>query len=52
MKSMALDVRDRYASATEMLHDMEEFRKNPAILFENHTMMDDATRILPRPNFI
>lgn len=48
MKSMALDVRDRYASATEMLHDMEEFRKNPAILFENHTMMDDATRILPR----
>ncbi len=33
MKGMALDVKDRYSSATEMLQDMEEFRKNPAILF-------------------
>ena len=33
MKGMALDVKDRYPSATDMLKDMEEFRKNPAILF-------------------
>ena len=33
MKGMALDTKDRYPSATEMLHDMDEFRKDPAILF-------------------
>ena len=33
MKGMALDTKDRYSSATEMLRDMEEFRKNPMILF-------------------
>ena len=47
MKGMALDVRDRYASATQMLQDMEEFRKNPAILFDYHTVLDDATRVIP-----
>ena len=46
MKGMALDVKDRYPSATEMLQDMEEFRKNPAILFgyAYKTPMIDATR--------
>ena len=34
MKGMSLEVADRYVSATEMLVDMEEFRKNPAILFQ------------------
>ena len=33
MKAMALDTKDRYPSATEMLHDMDEFRKDPAIVF-------------------
>ncbi|MCI6729800.1 MAG: Stk1 family PASTA domain-containing Ser/Thr kinase [Clostridiales bacterium] len=33
MKAMAVDPAQRYASATEMLYDMEEFRKNPNILF-------------------
>ena len=33
MKAMALEVADRYESATLMLQDMEEFRKNPAIVF-------------------
>ena len=47
MKAMALEVRDRYVSATEMLQDMEEFRKNPAIVFAYHTLMDDATRKIP-----
>ncbi len=47
MKGMALEIRDRYVSATEMLQDMEEFRKNPAIHFAYHTVLDDATRKIP-----
>jgi len=47
MKGMALEIRDRYVSATEMLQDMEEFRKNPAITFDYRTMIDDATRTIP-----
>ena len=47
MKGMALEVNDRYVSATEMLHDMEEFRQNPDMVFNYHTMVDDATRALP-----
>ena len=47
MKGMALEIRDRYVSATEMLQDMEEFRKNPAILFDYKTALDDATRAIP-----
>ena len=34
LKGMSLEPKDRYASATEMLQDMEEFRKNPAIDFQ------------------
>ena len=34
VKGMALEPKDRYSSATEMLQDMEEFRKNPAIDFQ------------------
>ena len=34
LKGMSLDPKDRYASATEMLQDMEEFRKNPSIDFQ------------------
>ena len=33
-KGMALDAKDRYVSATEMLRDMDEFRKDPMIIFE------------------
>ena len=46
MKGMALDVKDRYVSATEMLQDMEEFRKNPAIDFGyiQKPFVDDTTR--------
>ena len=47
MKGMALEIKDRYVSATEMLQDMEEFRKNPAITFDYHTILDDATRTIP-----
>ena len=34
LKGMALEPKDRYSSAAEMLQDMEEFRKNPAIDFQ------------------
>ena len=44
MKGMALEIQDRYVSATEMLQDMEEFRKNPAILFHYRSIVDDSTR--------
>ncbi len=32
MHAMELETKDRYASATEMLKDMDEFRKDPSIL--------------------
>ncbi len=44
MKAMALEIQDRYVSATELLQDMEEFRKNPAIVFQYRTIVDGATR--------
>ena len=44
MKGMALEIQDRFVSASEMLLDMEEFRKNPAILFQYKSLVDDATR--------
>ena len=47
MKGMSLEPRDRYSSAGEMLQDMEEFRKNPAILFGYQKTMDEATRTIP-----
>ena len=33
MHAMEVNPDDRYTSATEMLHDMEEFRKNPGMTF-------------------
>ena len=47
LKGMSLEVRDRYVSATEMLQDMEAFRQHPAIRFNYHSLVDDATRVLP-----
>lgn len=46
MKGMALEPNDRYCSATEMLHDMEEFRKNPMIVFpwSVHSRVSDTTQ--------
>ena len=44
MKGMSLEVKDRYASATEMLHDMDEFRKDPMILFGGpKSVVDEPT---------
>jgi len=42
MKAMAHDPADRYASATAMLYDMDEFRKTPSILFDYNIPPTDA----------
>jgi len=48
MHSMELEARDRYSSATEMLKDMDEFRKDPSILFgySTHMVVSGATQPL------
>jgi serine/threonine-protein kinase len=48
MHGMELETKDRYASATEMLRDMDEFRKDPGIVFDysNHTVVSGATQPL------
>ena len=47
MKGMALDAKDRYSSATEMLQDMEQFRVNPAVMFADpQAVSQDATIVL------
>ena len=49
MKAMALNIDDRYSSAMAMLGDMDEFRKNPAMLFDyNIGPLDEVTK-LPKP---
>ena len=48
VKAMMRDSAKRYASAQAMLYDMDEFRKDPTILFDYNntsTGMDDATLI-------
>ena len=46
LHGMELETKDRYASATEMLQDMDEFRKNPGILlnYNNRTVVSGATQ--------
>ncbi len=48
MKAMSREPGKRYATEAAMLYDMDEFRKNPAILFDYNnpaTEMDAATRL-------
>ena len=47
MKGMALDPQNRYASAALMLKDMDEFRKDPSIIFVMPGMPTGATQVLP-----
>ncbi len=50
MKAMARDLKDRYPTATQMLTDMDEFRKDPALLFEyNVPPLDEVTRLKKPP---
>ena len=52
MKAMAHETADRYTTATQMLGDMDEFRKNPAILFDYNTPPLEAVTKLPKPPLI
>ena len=48
MKAMAHEISDRYVSATRMLSDMDEFRKDPTLLFDYNTPpLDAVTRMTP-----
>ena len=49
MKAMAHSLEDRYVSAAAMLADMEEFRKDPTILFDYNVPPLDAVTQMPRP---
>ena len=48
MKAMTNEIEDRYVSATKMLNDMDEFRKDPTILFDYNTPPLDAVTRIPR----
>ena len=48
MKAMAHEPAERYASATQMLADLDEFRKSPAILFDYNTPPTDAVTNMPK----
>ena len=53
LKGMALDAKDRYPSATEMLYDMDEFRKDPLIVFQvPGGVTDEPTRKLDREEIL
>ena len=52
MKAMGHDPADRYDTATKMLADLDEFRKNPGILFDYNTPPIDAVTELPKPPLV
>ena len=52
MKAMSHEAADRYTHATQMLTDMDEFRKDPAILFDYNTPPTDAVTNLPKPPLV
>ena len=50
MKAMAPDLKERYQTTTEMLVDMDEFRKNPVLLFDYQMPpLDAVTKLKPTP---
>ena len=50
MHAMARESAERYSTATQMLADMDEFRKNPGILFDYNTPpLDEVIRINKPP---
>ncbi len=48
MKAMAPQVKQRYASAEDMIHDLEEFRKNPEINFD-YDLLDLRSSVTDEP---
>ena len=49
MKAMAHDLKNRYASAADMLADMDEFRKDPTMVFPVEKMNQPAKPIPLKP---
>lgn len=47
MHAMAHDLADRYANVTAMLYDMDELRKDPAVLFSYGTVPRDTGTVAP-----
>ncbi len=52
MKAMAHNISDRYPSATRMLADMDEFRKDPTILFDYTGLPLDAAMRMQKPPLV
>ena len=52
MKAMAHNVSDRYPSVTRMLEDMDEFRKDPTILFDYTGLPLDAAIRIQKPPLV
>ena len=48
MRAMAHEPINRYATATQMLADLDEFRKDPAILFDYNTPPTDEVTKMPK----
>ena len=49
MHAMALEIDDRYTTVTQMLQDMDEFRKDPTMLFDYNVPPIDAVIRISRP---
>lgn len=50
MHAMEPNINKRYASANELLHDLDEFRKNPNLIFASEgedAVVSDATKVIP-----
>ena len=54
MHAMTAELPHRYPSATRMLHDLEEFRKEPNIVFDFTAEADsiDVQRLINDPNYM
>ena len=52
LRAMAHEIENRYVSATQMLTDMDEFRKDPEILFNYSTPALDEAMKLRKPSLV
>ena len=52
MKAMGHEPAARFPSATALLADLDEFRKNPAMLFDYNTPPIDAVTDIPKPPLV
>jgi len=52
MKAMAHNISNRYLSATQMLADMDEFRKDPTVLFDYTGLPIDAALRVQKPQIV